>query len=255
MPARFHSYLLAMLGVLFGLVASASVAQADFLWNQATATGLSFNSISTAPDPMVSGFSLPFRWESNEYLGDPSLNHLDLVVGMPAGVNDPNGFRYVVPGSPGIGVGSDTFDTTGVAPIAAGNYTFAASDLVLGSLAMDVDVPQTFAPALAGTWKATDAVDDNERAAVIVIRRKGAAYELVDPSIRPRQVLRARGRGNRLTFVQKHGERTTTYTFTLQRGGNALTGDTYDGQSHLGYHFVRVSHRPKHARRIGHPHR
>lgn len=110
------------------------------------------------------------------------------------------------------------------------------------------------APAFAGTWKATDAVDDYERAAVIVIRRKGDAYELVDPSLRPRQILRGRARGTKLTFVQRGGQRTTTYTYTLQRGGNSLTGDTYDGQSHLGYHFVRVSHRPKHPRiRRRHP--
>lgn len=106
----------------------------------------------------------------------------------------------------------------------------------------------------AGTWKATDAVDDYERAAVIVIRRKGDSYELVDPSIKPRQVLRARARGNRLAFVQRQGPRTTTYTFMLQRGGNALTDDTYDGQTHLGIHFVRVSHRPNHSRvRRRHP--
>src|SRR5690349_7232083 len=79
------------------------------------------------------------------------------------------------------------------------------------------------APAFAGTWKATDAVDDYERAAVIVIRRKGNAYELVDPSIKPRQVLRGRSQGSRLTFVQRAAQKTTTYTFTLQRGGNALT--------------------------------
>ena len=117
---------------------------------------------------------------------------------------------------------------------------------VLGSLLLGKgSLCHAQAPAFAGTWKATDAVDDYERAAVIVIRRKGDAYELVDPSLKPRQILRGRARGRNLTFVQRHGQGTTTYTYTLQRGGNALTGDTYDGQTHLGFHFVRVSHRPK----------
>jgi len=120
---------------------------------------------------------------------------------------------------------------------------------VLGSLLLGTgSLCHAQVPRYAGTWKATDAVDDYERPAVIVIRRKGDAYELADPSIKPRQVLRGSARGNRLTFVQRVGQKTTTYTFMLQRGGNALTSDTYDGQSHLGYHFVRVPHRPTHAR-------
>src|SRR5689334_15519903 len=102
---------------------------------------------------------------------------------------------------------------------------------VLGSLLLGMRcLCYAQAPAFAGTWKATDAVDDYERPAVIVIRRKGDAYELVDPSLTPRQVLRGRARGTRLTFVQRAGRRTIPHTFTLQGGGNALTDDTYDGR-------------------------
>jgi hypothetical protein len=126
-----------------------------------------------------------------------------------------------------------------------------------GMLALLVLLPprapaQGKAPALVGTWRATDAVDDNERAWVMTIRRRGNAYEFVDPSEHPTLVLRGRSVGRRATFVQKGSRGVTTYTFTVSTDGRSLTGDRGSGGTHLGYHLVRVSSR---AARPGSRHR
>src|SRR5512142_1432779 len=90
--------------------------------------------------------------------------------------------------------------------------------LVLRSPALS----QRRSSSFAGTWKATDAVDDYERAAVIVIRQTRGGYELVDRTYRPTLLLRGKAVGNRLPFVWRRGRRTTRFVYTLTGGGNAL---------------------------------
>src|SRR5690348_8745107 len=114
-------------------------------------------------------------------------------------------------------------------------------------------LPQGRAPAFAGTWQSVDAVDDYGRAAVIVIRRIGDGYELIDPNMHPRLVLRGRATRGRLTFVQTGRRGTTTFVYTIGAGGNTLTEDRYSGTSHFGGRFVRVIHRPQ-QRRVRHRH-
>jgi hypothetical protein len=102
--------------------------------------------------------------------------------------------------------------------------------------------------SFVGTWTATDAVDDYERAAVIVIRTTAGGYQLIDRGSRPAQILRGKARGGRLTFASRRGGKATRLVFTLANGGRGLTEDRYDGSQHIAVHYVRESRRA-HRRR------
>lgn len=108
-------------------------------------------------------------------------------------------------------------------------------------------LPQGKTLAFAGTWGAVAAVDDREQRAVIIIRRKGEAYELID-SDHPPHVLRGRAIKGRLTFVQKGSRETTTFVYTMPKGGNTLKEDVYTGGTHLSNAYERMPRSPKKRR-------
>jgi hypothetical protein len=94
------------------------------------------------------------------------------------------------------------------------------------------------ADRFAGRWIATDAVGDDERAAVVTIVKQGPAYELIDRDIRPRQALLARARGNRLVFTQDAGG-PKTYSFTATANGRTLSEEIWQPGSSIQIHYVR----------------
>ena len=99
------------------------------------------------------------------------------------------------------------------------------------------------APAYAGTWKCVDAVDDNDRAFSIVIKRVGNAYSLDDPSQHPSRTVGGRVKRGRLTFAHKERAGTSPLVFTMVGRGARMTEEYISGGKHLAIHFVRASRR------------